>query len=472
MTMTTVLEDDFSYPNEPLAATPLWELHNTTTSSEGWEIVNQSLVLPATAARRSCQVMEVFNSDQWASVEVFHTDNNAVVDMGVGLCFGEPSETENHYRFVIKSLGGANSNVQFAIARMVNGAAKDLVSTGQMTRPTSPILLRGRKEGSDLFLDVNDEQLLNVSDLSFSNGSVGVTGFAGGMTEGWSLDNFKSGNIVSGVPEINPSETDVSLTNGVSQQLVFTGLTSLPVNVSLRYGGTITHQTDFSIGELVEGVATANFTAAIGNLPYTDINHSPIDYSYVVTCEDSSELTLSGISISPSTSRSLVAANNPVNDSTSIISQWIEGLAQSGDQIDYPKQVENVTLTVNPDFTHTGVVPEGEEFPSSISFDINYWDSVSGERYPVTVEISFKENNSEILEFVPSSTDAISIEFFASSEGFVNELIPSSTDSINVTFDQPVRINEQLPAPTDSIIIFYGENLFTPSPSRTLYIKP
>lgn len=294
---------------------------------------------------------------------------------------------------------------------------------------------------------------------------------------------------------INSENTDKELIEGSDQLVSFSNITSNPVSLSISYDGIVVPQPDFTLGEVVDGVADAMFTTNIGNLPYTDINHSPIDYSYIVTCEDGSELTLTGISISPSASRKLVTANNPVNDSTSIITQWIEGLAQTDDQIDYPEQVENVTLTVNSDFTHTGVVPEGEVFPSSISFDINYWDSVSGERYPVTIEISFEENNSEILEFVPASTDAISIEFFASSEGLiseqvpattdsvggvfnglsnviVNELVPSSTDSINVTFDQPVRVNEQVPAPTDSIMIFYGENLFTPSLSRTLYIKP
>src|SRR5690606_38612811 len=101
------------------------------------------------------------------------------------------------------------------------------------------------------------------------------------------------------IPEIDPTGTDTTLVNGSSQQISFTGLTATPASVSLAYGGNVFEQPNFSIGAVTEGVASASFTSAIGNLPYTSTTYPASELSYLVTMDNGTELTLSGITINP-----------------------------------------------------------------------------------------------------------------------------------------------------------------------------
>lgn len=205
--------------------------------------------------------------------------------------------------------------------------------------------------------------------------------------------NEQSGPAPDPDPAIDPTGTDTTLVNGSSHQISFTGLTATPASFSLAYGGNVFEQPNFSIGAVTEGVAIANFTAAIGNLPYTSAAYPASGFSYLVAGDNGTELTLSGITINPSADRSVVTAVNPVNDSTSIIPSWLEGGAVTGDQIDWPKVVGNIQPAVNADFTHSGARIDGNiPWPDSITFTINYWDSITSIRYAVTVEVAYAED--------------------------------------------------------------------------------
>lgn len=193
---------------------------------------------------------------------------------------------------------------------------------------------------------------------------------------------------------IVPSDTDTSLSDGKVHAIAFSGLSSaIPESVIVVHGVTSSVQSDFSLGAIAGGSAIAGFTATIGNLPYTSTSYPASSYSYVVSMDDDSELTLSGISISPAADRSFVTASNPVSDSFSIIPSWVEGGAVTGDQIDWPKVVGNIQPTVNADFTHRGDrIDKKIPWPDSIKFTINYWDSATSTRYPVELEVAYSED--------------------------------------------------------------------------------
>lgn len=266
---------------------------------------------------------------------------------------------------------------------------------------------------------------------------------------------------VGDVAGVNPTGTDTILETGTSSNIAFENLTSNPVSVAVVYDDGVSapisvQQSDFVLGTVTDGSASATFTDTIGNLPYTDTAYPAANYSYLVTCADDSTFSLDTLTFNPASGRSVVTAINPVNDETSILTEWNSGVAVTDDQIDYPLSVANgvngITVEVLPDFTHNYEKHPDDEWPDQITYTIGYWDSVTQTRYSVEVVTVFSSietvNGGSII--VANEQFTISVNgingndcsFIHLSSGIFNWTVPidSVTDNTLITCTAPLNL--------------------------------
>lgn len=189
-------------------------------------------------------------------------------------------------------------------------------------------------------------------------------------------------------PAVNPTGTDVALVNGGSYEIqmqAMDGATATALTIRYTDGELVVNsvQAAFDYTAADADTGTLSFTATKGHLPY-----GATGFQYIITLSVGDPVVSALTSLAPAAGYSYVVAVNPVSDDTGLFYQWASGGAVSGDQADWQEEQSGFTLGVNSDFTFQAT---SETFPTTASIVAGYWDSVTGIRYVVTVNVRFSE---------------------------------------------------------------------------------